>query len=65
MYEDIIEALKPYLAQGVKIYARRLHGDVYIVLEQGTARLELYAEGDDCASIQHLTSYNWEEKRNG
>lgn len=60
MYEDVIEALKPYLAQGVKIYARRFNYDAYIVLEEGNNRLELFAEGDDCASICHLTSYNWE-----
>lgn len=60
MYEDVIEALKPYLAQGVKIYAKSLHGDAYIILEEGNNRLELYAEGDECASIYHLTSYNRE-----
>ena len=60
MYEDVIAALKPYLAQGVKIHAKRLYGDAYIVIEEGNNRLELYAEGDDCGRFCHLTSYNWD-----
>lgn len=61
MYQDVIGALKPYLAQDVKIYSRRLHGTAYIVIEKGVNRLELHAEGDDCSSICYLTSYNWDD----